>query len=198
MIGDGVPWKEELLRVAETLKGRVQQQRWMDRTNFLVERDVMIAGYAIRKLHESHKLSDELVATPITVFRHPLIGKRVDVYDRHEFYEHYDMEAPEEVELSLTEFCNQLIHSWVFMLSSTETRPYRFNGIYVSSDWATKKWVYFLPAQVLTDFFRAVGLDDVWVVEMRRDSSGVMHVVRVSSEPPTDPEGSTSGLASTN
>lgn len=180
MIGDSIPWKEDLLRIAKTLEGRTTQRRWTERTSFLVERDVMNAGYAIRKLIEARKLSDELLQERVTVQRHQLLGRAVDIWNRFEFYEHYDMERPDTVQLTLTEFCNQIIHSWVWMMSATEDPSPRFNGVYVSSDWARKRCVYFIGSGTLIQLFRAVGLDDIVSLEMRRGSDGDMRIVKAS------------------
>jgi hypothetical protein len=183
VIGDSVPWKEELLRVAEVLDRRTRQRRWTERTSFLVERDVMNAAYAVRKLNEARKISDEVAAEAVVCRRHSLIGRPVDIWNRHEFYEHYDMEHPESVALPLTDFCNQVIHSWIWMLSATEDPPHLFDGIYVSSDWARKRHVYFMPADIMISVFRTVGLDEIVSMEMQRDDDdGDMHIVRASHD----------------
>ncbi len=190
MIGDSIPWKEELLRVAEALRGRTKQRRWTERTSFLVERDVMNAAYAVRKLNEAHKISDELAGETVAVRQHLLTGRPVDIWNRYEFYEHYDMEHPKPVRLTLTDFCNQVIHSWVWMLSATEEPPHLFDGIYVSSDRARKRHVNFIPAANLIGLFRAVGLDDIASMQMGRDCNGDMQIIRASRsiEPSGYPE----------
>lgn len=180
MIGDSVPWKEELLKVAQTLERRTAQRRWTERTSFLVERDVMNAGYAIRRLNEARKISDELATDTVMARQHRLLGRPVDIWNRHEFYEHYDMEQPETVQLTLSEFCNQVIHSWVWMLSATQDPPHRFDGIYVSSDRARKRHVYFFAAPTLVHLFREVGLDDIVSMQMRRDHNGDRHIIKAS------------------
>jgi glycerol kinase len=58
MIGDSVPWKDELLKIADRLENRKTQRRWTERTGFLAERDIMVSAYAIRKLLEARKVSD--------------------------------------------------------------------------------------------------------------------------------------------
>jgi hypothetical protein len=60
VIADSIPWRDELLKVAERLHKRKSQRRWLERTSFLVERDVMVSAYAVRKLNEGRKLSDNL------------------------------------------------------------------------------------------------------------------------------------------
>lgn len=190
MISDSVPWKEELLKLAQTIERRTTQRRWTERTSFLVERDLMNAGYAIRRLNEARKISDELAAETVTVQRHNLIGGPVDVWNRHKIWEHFDLDRPETVELALTEFSNQLIHSWVWMLSATETKPYRFDGVWVSSDWASKRYLYFFSADTLVQLFRAIGLDDIMTLGYQRGEDGVMRIKTASRKdlPPGGPQ----------
>lgn len=88
--------------------------------SFLVERDVMAAAYAVRELNQARRISNELAAETVSAHEHLLVGRPVDIWNRHEFYEHYDTENPQQVELSLADFCNQVIHSWVWMLSGAE------------------------------------------------------------------------------
>ena len=86
------------------------------------------------------------------------------------------------MQLTLTEFGNQVMHSWIWMLPATERRPHMFDGVYVSSDRAHKRHVYFIGADSLVGVFRGVGLDDIVSMEMRRDPNGEMHIVRASRE----------------
>jgi hypothetical protein len=60
VISDSEPWKAELLKTADRLDRRSIQERWTDRSGFLVERDIMLGAYAIRKLLDTPaKISDE-------------------------------------------------------------------------------------------------------------------------------------------
>jgi hypothetical protein len=189
VIADSTPWKEDLLRVADALEKRKDQVRWTERTGFLVERDTMTAAYAVRKLVEAHRVSDELRRESVHVRRHTLVGKPVDIWNRHEFYEHYDMERSQDVKLALRELCNQIIHSWVWMLSA-DAETALFDGIYVSSDRESKKHVYFVPVDTLVTVFRAVGLDEIVTFRIEPDDDGVRHITMASrvypSEAPDD------------
>lgn len=186
MIDNSVPWKEDLVRVANALERRTTQRRLTERTAFLIERDVMNAAYAVRKLNEARKISDELVAETVTAHEHLLLGRPVDIWNRDRFYEHYDMEHPQAVELTLRAFYNQVIHSWVWMLSGAEEPPHMFDGIYVSSDWERKSRVYFFSADTLIKVFRAVADDGIVRSEMLRDENGAMHIIKANREPSAD------------
>jgi hypothetical protein len=72
VIGDSAPWEAELLRIADRLEKRKTQKRWHEESRFLVERDIMIAAYIIRKLMEAKKLSDHVTGREIVVIQHPL------------------------------------------------------------------------------------------------------------------------------
>ncbi|NEA34842.1 hypothetical protein [Streptomyces sp. SID13031] len=179
MIADSIPWKEELWRVARNLERRKTQARWTARSGFLVERDTMTAAYAIRKLIEAHKLSDEVRAEQIPAQRHVLIGDPVDFWSRDKFIEHYDMENPENVTLSLINLCNQIIHSLIWM-RSMDGESMRFDGIFVCSDRARKQHVYFIHVDSLIETFRSVANDDIVTLQMQRDAQGDMHVIKAS------------------
>ena len=58
MITDSIPWKEEPLRVANRLKKKKFQVRWTERSSFLVEGDIMVSAYSVRRL-EARKLTTE-------------------------------------------------------------------------------------------------------------------------------------------
>ena len=50
-------WKEELARIAKTLKPFRKPLRWSERACCIVERDIMIGFFIIRRLIELHKKS---------------------------------------------------------------------------------------------------------------------------------------------
>jgi hypothetical protein len=185
VISDSIPWREELLRVADRLEQKKTQRRWTERSSFLVERDVMVSAYAIRKLLEARRLSDDLVAQPLKVRRHSLVGRPPDIWDRHEIWESFDLERGEEVSLSLKVFCNQIIHSWVWMLSATADDMY-WDGIYVSSDFERRRWLYFIDVNVLVAIFRAVGSEDIELIQFGRDANGDMQVIHVVASKRSD------------
>ena len=75
VITDSIPWKHELHKMATALERKARLRRWTERTGFLVERDVMLGAYAIRKLIDTPgKSSDEARSTSIGITRHQLIG----------------------------------------------------------------------------------------------------------------------------
>ena len=85
---------------------------------FLVERDVMVSAYAVRKLNEAHKVSDALAARRWAIVEHRLIDLAPDLWDRFEPWEYYDLESSNNVTLDVATLCNQIIHSWICIPSA--------------------------------------------------------------------------------
>ncbi|GAA1029778.1 hypothetical protein GCM10009565_62350 [Amycolatopsis albidoflavus] len=142
----------------------------------MVERDIMVSAYALRKLKESRKLSDAMDVKRVTVLRHELTGRVPDVWDRHQIWESYNLEGGTEVVIGLSELCNQIVHSWVWVLSADELTGL-FDGVFVSSDRERKKYLYFIPLGVLISLFRDAGEEDVHTIIMERDKNGNMHFI---------------------
>lgn len=93
MIDDSVPWKETLDRMADEVERRASQKRWTNRTGFLMERDVMIASFAMRKLLDTPgKISDEARGELVQVISHRLVGPQPDFWNRYEFWEMFDLD----------------------------------------------------------------------------------------------------------
>ena len=171
MISDSIPWRVELLATAERLRKRKEQRRWTDRTGFLIERDVMIGAYSVRRLKESHKLSDELTSRTFPVMLHQRSDPIPDVHNSHRFWDLYDLTSSEKTVLPLTDICNQIIHSWIWGFAANEEGS-GLGGIFVSSDHKRKKLLHFLPIESVIDLFRSAGEEDVYYTEMRRDQNG--------------------------
>jgi hypothetical protein len=179
MIQDAVPWREELLKIAGRLERRKTQRRWTERTGFLVERDVMLSAYALRKLLEAQKISDSLAAHKVTVKQYVLkSGAAVpDMLSRYEVWENYELENARRVEFAFRELCNQIVHSWNWMISATEDLV--FDGFFVSSDRERAKSIHFVSIDAFIELLRAVGSEDIIGVVYQRDSEGQMRKIKV-------------------
>lgn len=180
MISDSVPWREELWRIADRLEKKAQQKRWTDRSSFLVERDMMTSAYAIRRLNEAHKISDDLAKTLVPAMRYQRIGAVPDIWDRHEFWTHYDLENGKPDQITIPHLCNQLIHSFVWIISGNEDTEL-FDGAFVASEKERVKHLYFLSVQSLIDLCRKVAAEDVGSIQYQRGKDGVMRIVSVKA-----------------
>lgn len=159
MIWESYPWKEELLRIADRLERKTRQKRWTDRTDANLEKDVFVGCYAVRKLAEARKLSQEVLVTRIPCTTIPFIrGKRITLLNWHHLDELYDFERQAVGELTLTFLCNQFIHSYVFThIVGEETGL--LEAVAVSSDRKRRECLYVVNVSDLMTLFRKIGSD---------------------------------------
>jgi hypothetical protein len=175
MIQDSIPWKEELLRVAARLDKKRVQKRWTERSGYLMERDIMISAYSMRRLIDAWKVSDGLSSRNFRVQRFPLLDRAPDFMNKYFFWELFDLDAATVVDLSLGNLCNQIIHSWMWSLSATEQDE--FDGIYVSSDRSCSSILYHIPIDQYVAIIRDIGREDIIEKRMERDATGQFKAV---------------------
>jgi hypothetical protein len=185
VIGDSIPWKDELLRVAGRIERKKPQKRWPERSMFLLERDVMVSAYAVRKLIEARKVSDELSAQTWPVRRHGLRGAAPDAWNRHEVEEVFDLEKSLGERLASAELCNQIIHSWIWAPYWTwAPEAYERDllaGIYVASDRKRRECLYSIDIDVVIELFRSVGSEEVVRTVMGPDANSEWRILRVQA-----------------
>jgi len=179
MILNSVPWKTELSDSASRLELASQQEQ-TEQATFLVERDVMVGCYAIRKLLENPgKISDEARGTSWPVGILPLRGRAPDFWDAYDFFEYYDFEGGTSGSVGLKQLCNLVIHSRIFATCVAEDSG-NMNGILVTSDTANQQ-LYCADLDVFIRAFRTIANDDVVHLVMQRKENGVRHVVKASN-----------------
>jgi hypothetical protein len=159
VIDDAIPWKEELVRVADRLESKTRQRRWTDRTGYLIERDFVTGAYAMRKLIESHDASDELTQRQVPVRRSELRGTAPDPRHPADVEESYDLENGRRSTLSVVQLCREILHSLVFMFCCGETADL-FDGVYVSSDRHKNDRVYLVLASDFIALCCDIGMGD--------------------------------------
>ncbi|PWD52051.1 hypothetical protein C8046_16765 [Serinibacter arcticus] len=153
-----------------------------------MERDVMVASFAMRKLLDAPgKISDEAQAERVQVVSHPPAGQQPDFWSRHEFWEMFDLDQGDHERISVRELCNRVIHSVVFSFNGSEEPPHRLDGIFVASDWSSRKSLTYIEVAELVRVLRIYAIDDIVYVAMQRDSDGRMQVTKASREQPPDP-----------
>jgi len=176
MINNSIPWKDELLHVADRLRTKKTQRRWSARSSYLLERDVMTAAYAVRKLIESRRVSDELSHMQWPVARFKLTGVVPDMRNVHEPEHSFDLGSPEPASISTLEVCHQIIHSFVFYPEWTWSGPpYRageLKSINVASDRARRKHLYSIDLDVLVTLFERVGDEEIVEIRMEANEAG--------------------------
>ena len=99
----------------------------------------------------------------------------------HRPWDSYDLSAGDIAQLSLLEFSNQVIHSFIFTICTNQD-GHGFSGLLFSSDRARREFVYFANADSIVTTFRLIAEDDIVEKHMVRDSSREMRVTSASRD----------------
>jgi hypothetical protein len=144
-------------------------KRWTTRTGFLVERDLMVGMFTVRRLIESAKTSSLLPSERVSFGMHPLTGRVPGIYGRWSYWEFYDMNSKRQTELTVRELVSLFIHSFVLeFYPPSEEGP---AAIWVVSERDRDKWLYSIPFERVAELFRRVGNEDVVHTEGRLDET---------------------------
>ncbi len=135
----------------------------------------MLGFYAIRKLIEARKISDDVATRAVVLSSHPTRGKPITRLNWHRLAELYDLEKGRKESRHLPFVCDQIIHSYVFMPSVS---PRGLEGILFASDRQKNERVFGLSADRLVELFDVVGGNDPLYFAMRKnDRSGDYDIV---------------------
>ena len=122
-------WKEELSRIAKTLKPLHKPPRWSERACCIVERDIMIGFFIIRRLIELNRVSSRTRDFNMKVYFCSNQGSGVTWANNHRIFDHYDTEN-EKLEIKKPFYMsNQFIHAYTSFVFRDETR--NWSEIYV-------------------------------------------------------------------
>jgi hypothetical protein len=173
MIWESAPWKEQLLRDAGKLRKLAQTKLNVDdceRELVQLERLVFMTAYSMRKLWESGKLSNNWNAARLPCVRFPLKGRVPDRLDWHYLDRHYDLNSESEVGLRPEEYCDRMIHSFVFspIIDDNEC----INSFYFTSDRMRKHALWMVAVDDICGLVRRTGKDYPSSGHYVRDSGG--------------------------
>jgi len=118
----------------------------------------MLGFFAIRRLSEAHKITDRVMARPVRVQRYSLRGFPPGLMNWHRVDEHYDLRRGRRDKVSLDRFCNQAIHSFVFMPLERSTT---YEGVLLASDWERKRSLLRVTLAEIERIFVRVADDQV-------------------------------------
>ena len=173
MISDSEPWKKELGRFAGAIRELRRSPEWTETYSFRVEKAVMLGFFIIRRLIESSKLTEEVMAHELRTIRYPNLGSVPDLMNWQELDRHFNFEAASPRRVPLKQFYNQAIHSFVFI-------PYRGGrgaaGVFVASDWERKRALHRVTLTEIERLFRKVATDQPVRMNMLRKDDGQFEV----------------------
>lgn len=188
MIFESSPWKQQLLKDARSLKkisktrlGESNEDEWLTR----LERLIFISAYSMRKLHESGKLSTDWTKTRLCCSRFKFVGKSTPTaLDSHRIETFYDLPTPLEVRMPSDEYCDRVVHSFIF--SPVLSEEGFIEGFYLTSDRLKKQCLWLVPLAEVIALMARTGKDypshGVWI----RTPSGELKTWAGNGEPPVE------------
>jgi hypothetical protein len=161
MIWESAPWKEQLVRDAGRIKRLARTKLSPDEENELayvkLERLIFVTAYSMRKLWEAKKLSNSWNDQKLQCSKYPIKGKIPDSLNWHQIERHYDLDAGRPDSIRPEEFCDRIIHSFIFLLQETEEGvPY---SVYFASDRTRKQGVWLIRLDDVADLVLRTGRD---------------------------------------
>ena len=156
MIWESHCWKEALLKDRDYLaRFRISDSTRED-TLAGIEKRIFISFYAIRKLMDAEKLSTSNVDSQWPIVWYPNVS-RIDILNWDNITEKYNLDSKHCEVRKLRWLCNQVIHSFVFIIDFAENGM--IGGIFISSDREKNKRVFFVERRTLMDVLKLIGND---------------------------------------
>lgn len=140
MIWESVYWKNDLIKLNKKITARLKQIRWTDASNANSEKEIMIAAFISRKLFDSNKISQKLENHELKIVKYKSNGKRINLLRRLSPDKYFDLENPINGSIKFRTLCNQIIHSYIFMLLMNEHGS--LTDFWVASDYDKFKFMY--------------------------------------------------------
>ncbi|HYD39450.1 MAG TPA: hypothetical protein VEB43_01360 [Anaeromyxobacter sp.] len=117
-----------------------------------------MGAFVVRRLADSHKLSDATVSMLLRVGQMPTTGKPVTLINNHRLDEWFDFSRSRRCQQPLPFLCNQAIHSYVFGVY-TDRAGKRLAGVYIASDYQRNRALFAVPLAELERAFRRASND---------------------------------------
>lgn len=174
MIFDSTTWKADLANRVKAINARLTQSRWPSRSLVLLEQDIFLGAYITRKLNESGKLPDSTWKLSIPCHTSRRRESFLSTMNWHRLHDHYDLSNFVQSRLPVSDLCNWLIHSFVFVLDHGSINNRGFKGIYLNSDRSKSNGIWHIDARDIVQFFGRVANDDIWQLKVlfSKDDSG--------------------------
>ena len=149
-------WKEELARIAKSIRPVAKPKRWSERAVCTVERDVMVGCFMVRRMVELHKVSSRVAKLQLDVFSAPVV-KAVTKMSRFSVEENYDWNAEKAEKKPVLYVCNQCIHAYVSFVDRASDR--NWSHLLVVSDYDRNNVIWRIPFASFIQLFEAASKD---------------------------------------
>lgn len=183
MIWDSQPWRSHLLADACALATRAKTKRITERRSALVERAVFFGAYSMRKLDDAKKLSTSWKGTALKCMRYPFTGEVPDLLNWHHIDRHYDLSKPTKSTMGARDFCDLVVHSFIFSETIHDNRT--IDGFFITSDRLKKQGLWYFEVRMIVGLMEQTAKDNPPSAYMSRDpDTGEFEVWAGDGEPP--------------
>ncbi|MCX7425244.1 MAG: hypothetical protein NTW96_06415 [Planctomycetia bacterium] len=158
-------WKEELRRIAVSIRRVAKPPRWSERAHCVVERDLMIGFFLLRRLIELNKVSSATRDRRLRVFSYKARGKAVTLLNGHRISELYDMENEVAKTKKPLYVSNQFIHTYTSFVLRDESR--NWSDVLLVSDFDRNDCIWRVPISAIESLFLEASEDYPHEVEMK-------------------------------
>ncbi|TNF11679.1 MAG: hypothetical protein EP320_14115 [Rhodobacteraceae bacterium] len=154
MILESYPWRRLLAKTAKRIRKVKAHRRVRNDTLDVLEMEIMIGFFSIRKLIEARtKLPKEVTELEVCISRSPSL-KPLGNYQRYDYFEHFNLITALPARVKLTYLANQIVHSLVFAFTFTEMG--KVEGIHFVSEKDQRKFCNYISLESVADLFDEV------------------------------------------
>lgn len=167
MIDESYPWRCALIKDAEILN-RWSKKIASERAAILFEKKIIISAFVIRKLIHSYKVCDHLTngnIISIEKFNRKNITKEINFLNNHKVEQFYDFDKAYKNNISLEQFVNQIIHSYIFRFRHSDQG--HFDSFLITSDKKKDDCIYKIELSHFIYLLKAVGHSGVCVMRWK-------------------------------
>ena len=150
-------WKEELHRIARSIRRVSKPPRWSDRAHCIVERDLMIGFFILRRLIELYKVSTITRDQMLNVFSYRARGKNVTHRNGWDVGELYDLDGEVPATKNPGYIANQFIHAYTSFVARDKTR--NWSDVFVVSDYDRNDCIWRVPIPEIRRIFLTAAED---------------------------------------
>lgn len=181
-VDDSQYWREELVRIARALRPKANPPRWSPRAQNVLERDIAIGFFVVRKLYEHNKLSSLAHYTDVQVLEYPravtttgsrgarttplTIGGRrsalleagtISYWNKHRFLSRYDLAREKRKFRHFVDLADRFIHGHASILTRDSTR--NWSNVYLVNDRDRNSFVWSVSVSDIDSVFISVAQD---------------------------------------
>jgi hypothetical protein len=150
-------WKEELARYARRIRRVPRPARWSERAHCVIERDLMVGFFMLRRLVELRKVSTTTRNRSLQVFSYGARGRHVTRLNGHDLWEMYDLDRETPEHKPLMYVANQFVHAYTSFVVRDESR--NWSDVIIVSDYDRNDRIWRVPMAEIEKVFRAAAVD---------------------------------------